>query len=84
MSEVPVKEISQLLDELSSKVPKIISGLMDALYSAEAGKKIGQSVGSFYKELVNSGIPAEEALKLAKDYMFSLKDVTNSFGKNNP
>jgi hypothetical protein len=54
---------------------------MDTLYSAEAGKKMGQAVGSLYKELVDSGIPQEEALQMAKDYMLSLKDITGNISK---
>jgi len=81
-NDIPVKEIGELLDEVSSKIPKMISGLMDTMYSAEAGKKMGQAVGGFYKELIESGIPPEEALKMSKDYMLSIKELVNSFEKN--
>lgn len=80
MSEIPVEEIGSLLDSVSDKLPKVITGLMDTMYSAEAGKKLGQAVGYFYKELIGSGIPSEEALKMAKDYMFSVKDLINNIG----
>ncbi|HEY8350092.1 MAG TPA: hypothetical protein PK767_05450 [Clostridiales bacterium] len=83
-SDIPVKEIGELLDAVSDKAPKIITSLMDTLYSAESAKKMGQAVGSFYRELVESGIPQEEALKLARDYMLSLKDMTGSFQNNAP
>lgn len=82
MSDIPVKEIGELLDEVSGKIPKLLTGVMDTLYSAEAGKKIGQAVGSFYKELAESGIPADEALKMAKDYMISLKEIAGSLSKS--
>jgi hypothetical protein len=59
----------------------MISGILETLYSAEAGRSMGQSVGNFYKELVGAGISQEEALKMAKDYMLSLKDITSSFTK---
>jgi len=78
MTDIPVKEIGQLLDEVTGKVPKLISSLMDTIYSAEAGKKMGQSVGNLYKELIESGIPEEEALKMAKDYMLSIKDIARN------
>lgn len=45
MSDIPVKEIGELLDEVSGKIPKLLTGVMDSLYSAEAGKKIGQASG---------------------------------------
>jgi len=78
-NEIPVKDIGELLDEVSGKVPKLIVNLLNTLYSAEAGKQMGQAVGNLYKELVASGIPKEEAMKMAKDYMLSLKDITGSF-----
>ena len=78
MSDIPVKEIGQLLDEVSGKVPKLISGIIDSIYSAEAGKKMGQSVGNLYKELIESGIPEGEAVKMAKDYMLSIKDIAGN------
>jgi len=42
---------------------------------------MGQAVGGFYKELIESGIPAEDALKMTKDYMLSIKDLANSFSE---
>jgi len=81
-NEIPTKEIGELLDEVSTKVPKLITGLMDTLYSPEAGKKMGQSVGAMYKELVDSGIPSEEALAMAKEYMASIKSAMSSINFN--
>jgi len=81
-NDIPVKEIAELLDEVSGKLPKMISGLLDTMYSADAGKKMGQAVGSFYKELIDSGIPSDEALKMSKDYMLSIKELINGIGKN--
>ena len=63
-NEIPTKEIGELLDEVSTKIPKLLSSLMDTLYSVESGKKMGQAVGVFYKELLESGIPQEDALKI--------------------
>ena len=82
MADIPVKEIGALLDEVSGKVPKLITGLLDTIYSAEAGQKMGKSVGNLYKELVDSGIPQEEAIKMAKDYMLSMKDMVGNMTQN--
>ena len=73
--KIPVKEIGDLLDSVSTKVPKLISGLLDTVYSADAGTKMGQSVGNFYKELIESGIPKEDAMEMTKNYMLSVKDI---------
>jgi len=82
MTDIPVKEIGELLDEVSDKVPKLIHGLMDSMYSAEAGKKIGQSVGNLYKELIDSGVPQEEALQMAKEFMLSFKTMMGNISSN--
>jgi len=77
--EFPGKEIGELLEEVSTKVPKLIYGVFGSLYSEETGKNIGQAVGNLYKELVESGIPAEDAIKMTKDYMISLKNISGHF-----
>jgi hypothetical protein len=80
--EIPVKEIAELLDSVTTKVPALIEGLLKLLYSPEAGKNMGQAVGSLYKELIDAGIPKEDALKMAKDYLLSIKDVANGVSKS--
>mgnify|MGYP000876366433 CR=1 FL=1 len=80
--DIPVKEISELLDEVSGKMPKLLTSVIDAFYSAESGKKMGQAVGNLYKELIDSGIPKEDALNMARDYLTSLQSVTGNLAKN--
>ncbi len=77
-NDIPVKEINELLDAVSGKIPKMIGGIMDTMYSAEAGQKMGRAVGSFYKELVDSGIPTQVAVTMARDYMLSMKEIAKS------
>jgi tetrahydromethanopterin S-methyltransferase subunit G len=81
-NDLHAKEIGQLLEEVSEKLPKMFCGLMNTMYSSEAGKKMGRAVGSFYKELIDSGIPSDEALKMAKDYMLLFKEIINHFEQN--
>jgi hypothetical protein len=75
---IPVKEISELVEMASNKVPELITKLLKTIYSPEAGANMGKAVGSLYKELVDSGIPQDVALKMASDYMLSLKDIMKS------
>jgi uncharacterized protein YejL (UPF0352 family) len=75
--DIPVKEISELLDTVADKIPRLLNQLKATLYSAEAGAELGKAVGAFYKELVASGIPEQEALAMAKDYVNSLQSVLN-------
>jgi hypothetical protein len=73
-----IKEIGEMLDAVSGRLPKLISGLLDTLYSASAGEKMGLAVGNFYKGLIDSGIPASEAVNMARDYMLTIKDITGA------
>lgn len=79
-SDIPVKEITELLDAVGQKVPKLISDLLGTLFSEQAGTQLGKSVGLFYRELVNNGIPEAEALAMAKAYMSSLANALSSIG----
>lgn len=76
------KEIGEILDAVSDKVPKLISGIVSTLYSAEAGKNMGQAVGSLYRELLESGLPEDVAIEMAKNYMLSLKDISKFVDKD--
>lgn len=74
-SNIPTKEVGELLEIVSAKVPKLLKDLLGTLYSEEAGASIGKAVGTFYIELKNAGIPPEEALKMTKDYMNYVKSI---------
>jgi hypothetical protein len=73
--EIPVQDIKELLQAVTDKVPALLTQLRNTLFSAEAGQELGRAVGAFYKELVDSGIPAEDALAMAKGYINSLQSV---------
>jgi len=80
-NEIPIKEISELLDEIGKKAPKLIGGLIEALFSAEEGQKMGRAVGAYYKELLEAGIPKEDALKMARDYMQAMKSIVDDYSR---
>ncbi|WP_459129695.1 hypothetical protein [Guggenheimella bovis] len=74
-NESDIKDLAEILDTVTDKVPRLLREVMGTLYSPEAGANIGKSVGGLYKELVNSGIPEKDALEMAKSYIISLKDI---------
>jgi len=43
---------------------------------------MAESVGTFYKRLVESGIPKEDALEMARGYMINLRDIMGKKGIN--
>lgn len=75
--EIPVKEIGELLDEVSTKIPKLLEGIQKSYYSVENGTNAGRSIGAFYKELVEAGMDEGVALRLTERFMVSVKDLTD-------
>ncbi len=70
-----VEELRGILDTVGEKAPKLIRDIIGSLYSKEAGINMGQAVGAYYKELIDSGIPKEAALDMAKEFAFSMKNI---------
>ena len=64
-----VKAAMAMLDRVEKEI---------VFLTGRIGEKMGEAVGSFYRQLVESGIPQEEALRMARDYMLSLKDITGA------
>ncbi len=67
--------IGAVLDVVSTKVPQLLTSLRSTLYSPEAGEEIGRGVGAFYQQLVSAGIPEQEALRMAREYLGTLQEV---------
>ena len=76
-SDIPVKEIGELLDEVSTKLPKLLEGIQRSYYSVENGANAGKSIGAFYKELIAAGMSNDVALRLTERFMVSIKDLTS-------
>jgi hypothetical protein len=72
------EELREVLGVVSEKIPGLLKGLRDVLYSKEAAENMADAVGTFYKKLVEAGIPKEEALDMARGYMINLRDVLKS------
>ncbi|HDL85011.1 MAG TPA: hypothetical protein ENH11_01555 [Candidatus Acetothermia bacterium] len=77
-----VEELREVLNVVADKVPALLRGLRDVLYSKESAENMAESVGTFYKKLVESGIPKEDALEMARGYMINLRDIMGNKGIN--
>lgn len=75
-----VQDFTQLMDNLSNILPKLVKGVMGSVYSMETGKEMGKAVGGFYSEMVQAGIPPKDALAMAKDYMISINKISQLIG----
>jgi len=70
--------IGAVLDVVTEKVPALLTSLRSTLYSPQAGEEIGRGVGAFYKELVASGVPENDAIQMTRSYLSTLQEVLSS------
>ena len=64
-----------MLDVVLDKTPALLRGLRDIMYSRESAENMADAVATFYKKLVDAGIPKEEVLDMAGSYMINLCDL---------
>ncbi|MFB0567922.1 MAG: hypothetical protein ACETVM_05010, partial [Candidatus Bathyarchaeia archaeon] len=79
-----VEEVRQILGVVSAQLPALIKGIVSAVFSEEAGRNMGRAAAAFYKELKDSGMPDEIAVKMTEDYIgvfTSLGDILKQAGK---
>jgi len=74
-SEGRADELREILGIVADKVPGLLRGLRDILYSPEAAENMAGAVATFYNKLVEAGVPKEEAMDMAKGYMINLREL---------
>ena len=72
--EGEAEEIREVLGAVTDMVPNLIKGIIESVFSAEAGKSMGAAVASFYKELKASGLPDDVAIKMTENYSKTFTD----------
>jgi hypothetical protein len=75
-----VDDLREVLGVVAEKVPGLLRGLRDVLYSTEAAEGMAGAVATFYKKLVEAGIPREDAMDMARGYMINLRDLMRGKG----
>ncbi len=68
-SNVDVEEFKELISVFSDKVPALIKGLIQSVFSADAAANMGKAAATYYKELKSGGIPDDVAVKMTQDYV---------------
>lgn len=68
MGKTDLQEVSEMLEVLGEKVPKLVKEVIGSIYAPSTAADMGRAVGIYYKELVENGIPREDALQMARDY----------------
>ncbi len=79
-----VEEMKEVFRVLSTEIPALIKGMIASVFSEEAGRSMGKAAAAFYKELKESGMPDEVAVKMTENYISvftSLGDLMKKFTK---
>jgi hypothetical protein len=63
------EEVKEILSAVSTQVPALIKSLLASVFSEEAGRNMGKAAAAYYKELKESGMPEDIAVKMTEDYM---------------
>lgn len=76
-----LKEVLTTISEFIPKIPELIKGILTAVYSEETGREVGKAVATFYKTLVENGIPRDTALKMAEEYLSAFTKLGKSLAE---
>ncbi|MGI6706698.1 MAG: hypothetical protein ACOX6S_10825 [Clostridia bacterium] len=79
-----LQEFRDVMSTMSGTVPQLINKIIQTYYSPENAANMARSIGAFYKELVEAGIPEGKALRMAQNYTISFEKMTSSFKGCNP
>ena len=75
-----IDDLKEVLGVVTDKVPGLLKGLRNVLYSKEAAENMADAVATFYTKLVSAGIPKDEAMDMTRGYMINLRDIFGSEG----
>ncbi len=74
------EHVREMLDVVADRIPNLLKGIRDVLYAKESAESMADAVATFYRKLVEAGIPKEEALKMTQGYMINLRELMGSKG----
>ena len=75
-----IDDLKEILGVVTDKVPSLLRGLRNVLYSKDAAENMADAVATFYTKLVAAGIPKDEAMDMTKGYMINLRDLFGGEG----
>jgi len=75
------EEVKAILGVVSKELPPLIKGIIGSVFSEESGRDMGKAAGAFYKELKESGMPDETAVKMTENYISVFTSLGNIMKK---
>jgi hypothetical protein len=71
------EEVREMLKAVSDMVPALVKGVIESIFSPEAGKNMGAAAANFYKEVKAAGLPEDVAVRMTQDYVKTFTDIGN-------
>ncbi len=75
-----IDDLKEILGVVTDKVPSLLKGLRNVLYSKDAAENMADAVATFYTKLVDAGIPKDQAMEMTRGYMINLRDIFGGEG----
>ncbi len=74
------KEVKEILEVVSTEIPKLLESISNVIYKAENAEVMGKSIAAFYKQMKEAGMDDKQAFELTRQYMksFSLGGMISS------
>jgi phosphotransacetylase len=66
------EKLKEILDAVAEKIPRLLKGIGESLYSPKNAKGFAEAAATFYKELKSAGMTEEQAFKLTSQYLSTL------------
>jgi len=63
------EEVAEILSVVSDKIPGLIKGLINAVFSEDSARGMAKAAATYYNELKAGGLPDEVALRMTQDYV---------------
>ena len=76
-SKKDIEEVKEILTVVSKEVPSLIKSIIGSVFSEEAGRDMGKAAAAFYKELKDSGMPEEVAVRMTENYVSVFTNLGN-------
>ena len=63
------EEVAEILSVVSDKVPGLIKGLVNAVFSEESARNMAKAAAAYYNELKAGRLPDDIALRMTQEYV---------------
>lgn len=71
-------QLREVLDVVSEKIPGLMQGIQDTVFSPESSKQMAESIAEFFRTLVDAGISGDIANSLTMMHMSNLQKTLHA------